>query len=173
LFVPNDELQRFHALWEFESNRTVSLLKALPEKQYDFRPDPEGRSLGEMAWHLAEIDAYMSHGIKTGSFSAGERPPGIERPRAVAELAPGYTRVHAEAKARLASLTTADLERSLQFFDGRMMTVGQILWGALLLHSTHHRGQLVLLCRLAGGKPPGLYGPNREEMAAMRARAKA
>jgi len=29
-----------------------------------------------------------------------------------------------------------------------------------------------LLCRLAGGIPPGNYGPNREEMAAMRERMK-
>jgi len=35
----------------------------------------------------------------------------------------------------------------------------------------HHRGQLVMMCRLAGGTPPGIYGPNREEMAAMRAKA--
>jgi hypothetical protein len=26
-----------------------------------------------------------------------------------------------------------------------------------------------LMCRLAGGEAPGMYGPNREEMAAMRA----
>jgi uncharacterized damage-inducible protein DinB len=37
----------------------------------------------------------------------------------------------------------------------------------------HHRGQLALMCRLAGGQAPGLYGPNREEMAAMRAKASA
>ena len=34
-------------------------------------------------------------------------------------------------------------------------------------HGIHHRGQLSLMCRLAGG--PGLYGPNREKTAAMRA----
>jgi hypothetical protein len=26
------------------------------------------------------------------------------------------------------------------------------------------------MCRLAGGTPPGIYGPNREDMAAMRER---
>jgi hypothetical protein len=31
----------------------------------------------------------------------------------------------------------------------------------------------MLMCRLAGGTPPALYGPTREDMAAMRARAKA
>jgi uncharacterized damage-inducible protein DinB len=41
----------------------------------------------------------------------------------------------------------------------------------IILHSVHHRGQLALMCRLAGGHTPGLYGPNREETAAMRAQA--
>ena len=40
---------------------------------------------------------------------------------------------------------------------------------AIMAHGIHHRGQLSLMCRLAGGQAPGMYGPNREEMAAMRA----
>ena len=40
-----------------------------------------------------------------------------------------------------------------------------MLWSAILAHRVHHCGQLTLMCRLAGGQPPGLYGPNREEMA--------
>jgi uncharacterized damage-inducible protein DinB len=42
-----------------------------------------------------------------------------------------------------------------------------------LHHLIHHRGQLVMLCRMAGGSPPGLIGPNREEMVAMRERMEA
>ena len=75
--------------------------------------------------------------------------------------------------ARLAKLTNDQLDESLVFFDGREMTIRDILWGALLHHMIHHRGQLVLMCRQAGGKPPGIYGPNREEMIAMRAKMEA
>jgi uncharacterized damage-inducible protein DinB len=45
--------------------------------------------------------------------------------------------------------------------------VRDILWSELLHHLIHHRGQLVTYTRLAGGKPPGLFGPNREEWLAM------
>src|SRR5438309_4142144 len=37
------------------------------------RPDAGGRSLGELAWHLAEADAYVSFGIEQGSFAPGDR----------------------------------------------------------------------------------------------------
>jgi uncharacterized damage-inducible protein DinB len=169
--MPKDELAMFLESWDSEASRTAAVLQSLPADKYDFRPDPDGRSLGELAWHLSEIDGYMSHGIATGSFES--RLPGLERPRAVAELAPGYARVHADAKARLAKLSAADLDRQVKFFGDRMLMVRHVLWSAMLQHLIHHRGQLVMLCRQAGGKPPGLYGPTREETLAMRARAKA
>ena len=56
-------------------------------------------------------------------------------------------------------------------FFTRSMTVREILWETMIAHGIHHRGQLTLMCRLAGGEAPGLYGPNREESAAMRAAA--
>jgi uncharacterized damage-inducible protein DinB len=123
-----------------------------------------------MAWHLAEGDAYNSLGIEKGGIDPGMKPPGIERPRTVAELAPGYERIHADAKARIRNLRPEDLSRQIKFFDGSERATIDILWN-MLLHLVHHRGQLATLCRLADGVSPGMYGPNREEMAAIRAAA--
>lgn len=164
-----DEIDRFRAVWNMESQLTSKLLEALPTDQYDFRPDPGNRSIGEMAWHLAEIEGYISYGISKGAVTFKEAPPNLKRPHEVKALAPGYGRVHEEAVARLANLTEAQLDGELQFAD-RRMPLRDILWGATLMHLVHHRGQLSLMCRLAGGTPPGIYGPNREDMAAMRER---
>jgi uncharacterized damage-inducible protein DinB len=162
------ELDHFMDTWEREAGYTLKLLRALPVTQYDFRPDATGRSLGELAWHLAEGDAYMSYGIEQGKFSMGERPPHIARPKTVEELAPGFEVVHREAVARVKKLTVADLDRKLPFFVGEL-PIRNILWDMIICHGVHHRGQLSLMNRLAGGETPGLYGPNREEVAAMRA----
>ena len=165
-----NELEMFLSTWDREAESTLKLLRALPTTQYDFRPDAGGRSLGELAWHLAEGDAYMSSGIEAGKFSMDAKPPNIERPRTVEALAPGYERIHREAVARIRKLRVEDLDRSVPFFVGSM-PIRDILWGMIIAHGIHHRGQLTLMCRLAGGQAPGLYGPNREETVAMRANA--
>lgn len=159
-------------VWDREAAATVKLLEALPRDQYDFRPDPGGRSIGEMAWHLAEGDAYNSLGVAEGGFSPTMRPPGMERPKQVEALAPGFARIHRDAVERVRNLQPASLERPLAFYTGEMMSGAEILWGTVF-HLVHHRGQLSLMCRLAGGVSPGIYGPNREEMAAMVAAEKA
>jgi uncharacterized damage-inducible protein DinB len=167
--MPN-ELETFLRVWNREAEKTAALMRALPDDGYDFRPDPGGRSLGELAWHLAEVDAYVSFCIENGKFDLQTKPPGIERPRKVAELAPGFERIHRDAVARVEKLTLADLGRTLPFFDGEPHPIGEILWESIVFHQIHHRGQLSMLCRLAHGVSPGMYGPNREEMAAMRAK---
>ncbi len=170
--MPMNELEKFLSEWDREAESTLKLLRALPATHYDFRPDAGGRSMGELAWHLAEGDAYMSYGIDAGRFAMDAKPPNIERPRTVEALAPGYERIHREAVARIRKLKPEDLDRSVPFFTGPML-IRDILWRMIISHGIHHRGQLALMCRLAGGQAPGLYGPNREEMAAMRAGARA
>ncbi|MGE5176989.1 MAG: DinB family protein [Hyphomicrobiales bacterium] len=161
------ELQSFLDAWEHDAKGAIRVMESLPEKQYDFRPDPKGRSIGEMAWHLAEIDAYMSKGTATGQFDFNEKFPELTRPKEVKQLAPAYKKAHEIAVGRIKALKPEAMYEEVKFFDGSMMKRRDVLWYALLQHSNHHRAQLVLLCRLAGGTPPGLYGPNREEMAAM------
>src|SRR5947209_1721889 len=101
----SNEVQTFLSVWEDETKKTEAMLRSLPEGQYDFRPDAGGRSLGEMAWHLAEADAYMTFGIERGSFEMGMKPPGIERPKTMAELVPGFQRIHADAVQRVSKLS--------------------------------------------------------------------
>jgi uncharacterized damage-inducible protein DinB len=165
-----NELQEFLAEWELQADGTLALIRALPHDQYDFRPDAAGRSIGELAWHLAELEAYVSQGIEQGEFRFA--PPRIaERPRTVEALAPAFRLVHDDAVARVARLQPADLDRDIRAANGEPWSIRRLLRQKLLMHGVHHRGQLTLLCRLAGGVPPGLFGPNREEAAARRASA--
>jgi uncharacterized damage-inducible protein DinB len=169
----SNELQTFLDVWDNEAKKSAAMLRALPEGQYDFRPDTGGRSLGELGWHLAEAEAFMTYGIERDKFEMGAKPPGMERPKTIEELAPGYERIHADAVERVRKLNAPDLDREIMFFTGSPVTVRQILWTMLLHHEIHHRGQLSVLCRLAGGCAPAPYGPNREESAKFREMAAA
>ena len=168
-----NEIDTFRAVWNSEAQSTIRLLEMLPTDQYDFRPDPKGRSIGELAWHLSEIDACLSFGIAERRFRLEDEPPNLKRPREIKLLAPGFRRIHEEAVARLGKLRNDQLDELVTYFDGQRITIREVLWTLLLHHLIHHRGQLVLLCRLAGGAPPGLFGPNREEMQAIQARMEA
>ena len=69
------ELQQSLNEWGREADATIAVMLALPKDQYDFRPAPDWRSIGELAWHLAEIDGYLSLGIAHGDFTPGVKPP--------------------------------------------------------------------------------------------------
>ncbi|HEX3112661.1 MAG TPA: DinB family protein [Candidatus Eisenbacteria bacterium] len=169
---PN-EIDTFRATWEREAQKAIRLMEALPADQYDFRPDPKGRSIGEMAWHLSEIDGCISYGVVERRFDLEDTLPELVRPKEVKLLAPGYRRVHELAIERLQKVRNEELDERVTFFDGTPMTIRDVLWNVLLHHHIHHRAQLVLLCRISGGRPPGLYGPNREEMQAIVEKMKA
>jgi len=166
-----NEIDTFRAVWNTEAQNTIRLLEALPRDQYDFRPDSKGRSLGELAWHLSEIDGYISMGAAQGKVDFEAPIPDMKRPREVKLLAPGYQRVHEQAVKRLEKLTNEDLDRTIPFMD-RKLAIRDLLWGVLLHHLIHHRGQLALMCRLSGGRPAAIYGPTREDMLAMQGGAK-
>jgi uncharacterized damage-inducible protein DinB len=163
------ELDQFFKRWHQETKRSLALMQTLPKDRYDFRPDPGGRSLGELAWHIAEIDARFSSSLVAGEFSTAPIA-GIQRPTTVEGIPPEYERLHAEAVARLkAFLTPEHLDRDQPFYGGRLLKIRDILWVAMLHHHIHHRGQLSLMNRLAGGISPEIYGFTREQMAAFRA----
>src|SRR5262249_43136539 len=122
------ELQELFKQWDREAESTVALMQALPPDQYDLRPDAKGRSVGELAWHLAEVDAYVTVGIAQGRFQFDVKPPHIERPRSVEALAPAFRVVHEEAVARLRHLEAADLDRPIPYADETPWTIRDLFW---------------------------------------------
>src|SRR5258708_33789004 len=112
------ELQEFLTHWERETDGTLALLRALPADQYDFRPDTGSRSIGELAWHLAEVDAYVSLGIDRGEFKFDtSKPRHIERPRTIEALVLAFRVVHDEAVTRVARLPAPHWGREIRYAE--------------------------------------------------------
>ena len=161
--MSQNEIEEYIGLWEYESGVTKALLATIPDERLDFRPDPQGRSMGELGQHIAEIETIFSTIARERTFP-GSKPSGLDRPRTTAELVLGYERIHREAVERVRGLHPEDLDREFPFF-GRQISVRRVLRFPLLHHQIHHRGQLMMMIRQAGGVPSQVYGPNREESA--------
>src|SRR5260221_8787898 len=133
------ELQEFLRHWERETDGMLDLLRALPADQYDFRPDTGGRSIGELAWHLAEVDAYVSLGIEQGEFKFDtNKPPHIDRPRTIEALAPAFRVVHDEAVTRVARLSSHHWGRRNRYADRQHWRNRKLLLRQLFIYAVSY-----------------------------------
>jgi uncharacterized damage-inducible protein DinB len=155
-------LSSFLADWASESAKTLQLLRTLSDGSLSQAVEPEGRTVGRLAWHITQTVPEMVN--RTGLTVSGptENAP---VPSRAAEIVARYE----EAAAALATeIETKWQDATLLEEDdmyGQRWKRGATLQ-ALILHQAHHRGQMTVLMRQAGLRVPGIYGPAREEWAA-------
>jgi uncharacterized damage-inducible protein DinB len=149
-------------MWEGESESTGKVLAQLTDESLHQRVTPDGRSLGFLAWHLAtSIPEMMNRtGLTVEGAEHGPAPGRID----------GIRRAYEEASRSLlvqmrTHWTDASLEREVDMYGERWQNGFTVF--ALIAHQAHHRGQMTVLMRQAGLSVPGVYGPAREEWAAM------
>ena len=157
------KLIHFEKAWQRESEGTLKVLEALTDASLGQAVTPQDRTLGRMAWHLVTTIPEMMNRTSLGvSGPAHDSPP----PRAAAQIAAAY---ETAARSLLEQIKKSWTDETLQVQDdmyGERWKRGLTLT-ALVNHQTHHRGQMTVLMRQAGLKVPGVYGPAREEWAAL------
>ena len=147
-----------------EHATTMKVLRAVPAAQGDFRPHPRSQSARELAWTFvmeqALLSAAMTDTLKlTGAF-----------PKAEGEFASIVDKFDSDFKALVELIKKTPDSR---FNDGTVnffvapKTMGDIPVPAfcwfILCDQIHHRGQLSVYVRMAGGKVPSIYGPSADE----------
>ncbi|MFZ0921966.1 MAG: DinB family protein, partial [Candidatus Acidiferrales bacterium] len=82
------------------------------------------------------------------------------------EIAAAYEAAHREAseKMRLPSTEFSKTVTVTMRGGSIQLEQAETLWGNLL-DQVHHRGQLTIYLRQAGGKVPSIYGPSGDEAA--------
>jgi len=121
-------------------------------------------SIGEQLWHLASVWHYVF--IDELKLWPGEKFS-EKPPETAAGLADFYREAAEKATGWIEqNWGDDDLAAELELW-GMKMTRGKLLW-ELIKHEAHHRGQIVTLMRLAGLPVHGIYGPSKEEAAAMK-----
>lgn len=124
---------------------------------------PEGRDLGRIAWHVvASLHEMVS---KTGlQFKGAESDQDV--PTSAKEIANQYRQANAAMVSAIKEQWNDQSLKEEHDMFGRQLPIGASLL-LVILHQTHHRGQMTILMRQAGLKVPGVYGPSQEEWSAI------
>jgi uncharacterized damage-inducible protein DinB len=152
-------LEAFLNTWQYESDSTAKILRALTDAALAQRIGPEDRTLGRIAWHVVGSLGEMMN--RTGLHLEGpaENEP---VPAAAGAIAATYEKLAAalseETRAHWTDATLGVVDDMYGEQWARGLTVD-----ILIRHQAHHRGQMTVLMRQAGLSVPGVYGPSREE----------
>lgn len=153
--------------WGREEALTVQVLERLTDASLKQQvSDAQPRTLGELGWHLVGgIGAILgATGLQIEGPNWQSPTPG-----SASEIVDGYRKMSsAAADAVKQQWSDAKLPESLTLF-GVIPTTYRGTAELVVRHQIHHRGQMTILMRQAGLVPPGVYGPNEEESAAIRA----
>lgn len=161
-------LADFVSVYAEESAKTREVLAALTDAALTQSINNDHRTAGRLAWHITQTIPEMlgAIGLKA-SGPGGEEPV----PASAKVIAAAYDKAAASVAGAIAASgwTDATLAEERPMY-GEMWTVAFSLQ-AFVFHEVHHRAQLLVLMRQAGLRVPGLYGPAKEDWAAMGAPA--
>ncbi|MFD2615370.1 DinB family protein [Paenibacillus gansuensis] len=148
--------------YRLEAGQTQKLLDALTDESLNQELAPGYRTLGQLAWHLV----HNNEGMLIQAGLTFEAPAQQERPSSAKAIADAYRSVtEGLLKAVETQWTDEELSESIHLF-GQTWTKGLVLY-IFLKHEIHHRGQMTIVMRQAGVPVIGVYGPSKDEWAAM------
>lgn len=156
-------LDEFLAIWQSECEATQHLFDALTDASLAQPVAADHRTLGRLAWHIAQtIPEMMGHtGLQLDG--PGEHDP---VPASAQVIATAYRTAAAALTSAIETQWTNDTLAEIDDMYGERWSRGRTL-DALLLHQVHHRGQLTVLMRQAGLPVIGIYGPSRDDWGSM------
>jgi uncharacterized damage-inducible protein DinB len=145
------------------SESTQKVLDALTDASLGQAVADGHRTLGRIGWHLAQTVPEMMG--KTGLRPAGPAEDAPVPPTASA-IADGYRTASRSLLEQVAAHWTDDTLDMEDDLYGTKWKRGFTLT-ALVEHEVHHVGQMTVLMRQAGLRPPGIYGPAQEDWSKM------
>jgi uncharacterized damage-inducible protein DinB len=152
-------LERFAS----EVERTLRVLDAFPPGRDDFKPhERSGTAVRVAHTFIKENGAVVRAARGEWTLQPNLPPP----PATVAQAREAYAGGARELMDAVREMPESRLDETVTFVTGPGTTgpvrIHDMLW-FMLLDSVHHRGQLSVYVRMAGGKVPSIYGPSADE----------
>lgn len=157
------KIEDFLGEWKYESQGTINLFKLISNEALHKKHHEHVRSMAFLAWHITVTVSEMLNtaGVPVEGPDQHSKPPAT-----IEEIISTYEKSSASlVKVMPQHWKDADLTDEISMY-GSTWKKGTVL-SVLIRHQAHHRGQLTILMRQAGLKVSGIYGPVKEEWAAM------
>jgi len=155
--------KQFLDVYKKEHATTLKVLNAFPPSQASYKPHERSNSALKLAWTFV-AENNMALQSLSGPLNLGAGFP--QPPATLGEVIAAYEMSAKNLISTLEKTPESRLGETIDFFSGPgqmgKFPVGEFLW-FMLLDSIHHRGQMSVYLRCAGGKVPSIYGPSADE----------
>ena len=158
------------AEFDHETKLTRNLIARVPDDRASWKPHGKSMSMGELAIHLANIEAY-GHAVVTTTQLDFQSPADTKAVRATwssrANALEVFDRNVEATRRALAALSDEQLRKpwTLRSGDHVVFALPRLAaWRSVVMsHQIHHRGQLSVYLRLNDIAVPSIYGPSADE----------
>jgi uncharacterized damage-inducible protein DinB len=142
-----------------ETNKVISVWRSFAQEDLDFRPHPKSSTVADILKHQ-----LLSERRFFGEFVGTPEPPASDVLPTTPELSGFIQRMGDLARPRLAFFATQTPEWWMQdvpFFGLTRQRIW-VFWRRVL-HTCHHRTQLMVHLRLLNKPVPSVYGPTSDQ----------
>ena len=146
---------------ESEIAITRSVLAAVPDDKADYTPHPTSMTAMALAVHMATIDVFFIDGLVKGEFGSPDGGEDLKKP---SDIVAYYDAKMPGLLTQLKAVSGEQIAKSISVFG--MNLSGLQYLNVMLMHGSHHRGQLSTYLRPMGAKVPAIYGSSADSQAA-------
>lgn len=154
--------QEFQDILKWELDTLLRVVRAIPVDNFDYKPHQKSKSAKELANSLI-AEVYMTIAFVEGKSVTAENVGSYFAvvPDSLEETSIALDEANTKLMSTLSEMPEERLLDMVRFFH-RETNVADAIFN-MMLDIIHHRGQLSVYIRLAGGLVPSIYGPSADE----------
>ncbi len=152
---------------QMEHAVTKRVIEAIPLDKGDYRPADVARTALDLAWHIVAIENRFLNAVAAGVFDLSPQP----RPESIknsADIVHWYAGIFEKGLQTVRHLPDEALLKVVDF-RGLFKLPAVTFLQTMMMHTSHHRGQLSTYLRPMGAKVPVIYGESYDSAEARKA----
>lgn len=151
----NDCKSVFAKHWQVSKEFTLAVAEAMPSEGYDFKPNPEELSFGQLMVHIATQNS-QSCADATGTKPPPAMPPYDAKPVPLLDKQDAIkllTISYDTCASAVEAMPSEQWNKEVYKFKGQPVLANEALWYTFT-NTAHHRGQAEVYLRLKNITPP-------------------